>query len=232
MKIAFINVPTGIGPSGWRGCWNAASNRAPVIGFNEILTRSAKDSMLRWAKSDKYSQYGIRQCPNPIFWKKRRWRKVYGHVHKIHSAGTGYRARHWPGFNGPRFINEVVLQRRGKKRQIAVLNTHWVPRGPKVPARWRKEMRKESKRLLRELTRKHLNEGRDVYVIGDLNLPGKIKMPDLFKWLVYKFVDKAGIGVPAGRRLLSARGTTFPAPTDHKHGGVLGIVRTKKRKKR
>ena len=230
MKFSFVNIPSKVGVNGAVSCWSDATSRAPVAAFVEIFTSSQKNTLLRLANRDGYGQYGIRQCPNPIFWKKSRWEKVFGKVTKIHGPNTGKKAKLFPGFNAARYENLVVLRTRKTGREIAVVCTHWAANAPlKVDKKWRTQKIAESKAHLRATVRAQTALGRDVYVMGDFNLNGEFTMPANFVWVASNKIDKIGVGVGVGRYYLDGDYRYFPTRTDHRHGGVLAKIKTRRR---
>lgn len=213
LNVAVINAPIKVGADNWAKCWNRAHANSAVFGINESLTKKQRDVYrVQMAKSPKpVGQFGLHQTPNPIFWRKDRFRKLSGKVHQIHPSNTGPLADKYPGFNAARYITEVVLLQKVDKREFTILNTHLVPNGPKVNDKWRKKARRKSKRDLRQLVRKHKKAGREVIVMGDMNLYKPFKMPPGFKWIRKFGIDKIGSTLPGTASL-------FEAPTDHKHG--------------
>ncbi len=223
MRIAVINIPTQVGPTAWKECWDAAADRAPIVGVNEQFTRRARRAMRRRAKKRGYGQYGAKQTPNPIYFDKAKYALVYGKVHRIHGGATGHLARLYPGFNAGRDLTEAVLAPlTNNLPEVAVLCSHWVPDGRRVDPEWRKQKRRESKALVAKLTAQHLAAGRIVYFIGDTNIYGRIRIAGL-RFLRKVGIDKIAVGVPAGMVILRAKARTFPAPTDHEHGVVANV---------
>lgn len=224
MKVGVINVPTSAGPRGWTGCIRAVlAQRPTVFGINESFTRAARAVFITLAVAHGYGQYGARITPNPIFWRRRHWRKVAGQVHQLHDRLSRY--TEWRGFNDARYVTELVLRRRGRRHrralQAAVLCTHWVPEGDKVKVEDRWEARQTSIRTIRSLVLEHLAAGRVVILIGDFNLfePVSLRV-GRFRWIRGQGVDKVGIAVPEGVELTSTDYELFLAPTDHKHGVI------------
>jgi len=213
LSTAAINIPIKVGATNWAWCWLGAYSYGAIFGVNESLTKKQRDVYAdRMAGSPQpVAQFGLRQTPNPVFWRKERFQRIYGKIHKLHKAGTGPLAKKYPGYNAARYVTEVVLRQRVDGREFAVLNTHLVPNGPKVDKTWRKKARRKSKRDLRQLVRKHKKAGRGVIVMGDMNLYKPFKMPPGFKWIRKFGIDKIGSTVPGNASL-------FAAPTDHKHG--------------
>ena len=211
LRLAVVNIPHKIGADRWEACWDGARRRSAIFGVNESLRGDQRDLYAALAEDTKVGHSGLRQTPNPIFWKKKRFEKVSGEVHQIHGKAAGPLARRFPGFNAERDVNEVVLRQKENDREVAVLNTHWVPNGRKVNPVWRMKMRRKSKKLVRDLVRKHKRAGRPVFVMGDTNLFLPFWMPQDFKWYRARGIDKLGGTLPG-------KGRAYPAPTDHKHG--------------
>lgn len=227
MKVAIINVPTKVGIRGWTGCIRAVLARRPAVaGINEAFTGRARALFVAAAAARGYRQYGARQTPNLIFWRRRHWQLVSGRVHQLHDRLSRY--AEWRGFNDARYVTEVILRRRGRKHrdapQVAVLCTHWVPGGDKVEATDRAQARDTSVAVIRGLILEHLAAGRVVILIGDLNVYAPIDLGVAgFEWVRGQGVDKIGVAVPAGYRLTAADFDLFAAPTDHGHGVAARI---------
>lgn len=227
MKLGVINIPYKVGPAAWEKCWTETADRAEVFGVNESFTKAQRRLYLRLAKEAGYGQYGTRVTPNPVFWDRSKWRRVEASVYEIHGRGPLFRL--FPGFNESRYVTEVVLRHRRRQREIVVLNTHWVPEGRKVTAAFRDKARAESKAMVARLMRKHVAAGREVFLVGDLNIHASFVLPVLgFRWARAVGVDKVGVAVPLDREVVRAEADTFPAPTDHKHG-VVATIRTRRK---
>lgn len=219
-RVAIVNSPVGIGPNGWAECWVDAAAHAPLFGVNENLTRAQRLVYRELAREFGLEYHGM-TTPNPVFWAADLYDFQAGEVHELHDAATGPLAERFPGFNAGRSLTEVVLKRKRDGQEVAVLNTHWVPRGPKVNARWRRQMRRKSKALLRYLVRKHVREGREVWVIGDFNLAGPFPMRVAeFRWVRAQGVDKVGVAVPKGQKPVGRKRRGFRlvrTASDHGH---------------
>lgn len=219
LRVGVINIPTKVGPTAWLDCWTLTADRCGIFGVNEVFHPNAKALYLELAKEHGYSQYGTRGGPNPVFFDRKRWRRVSGRLHRIH--GRGDRFGRWPGFNESRYVTDVVLARRRRPGapEVAVLCTHWVPNGRKVTAIFRAAARRQSKKLVEQLMREHQAAGRIVYVIGDTNIARTFKLRGRgFEWIRGKGIDKVGVAVP--RRFVVGKTSVdvFDAPTDHHHG--------------
>lgn len=223
MKAGIINVPTKVGPANWATCFNLMADQAPVFGLNEAKHPNAKGTYRALARGRNLGVYGLRQGPNPVFWDRERFRRTASAHHRLHVRGESALARRWPGFNDARYVTEVVLRDRQDKTTHAVLCSHWVPNGGKVPNAWRAWARAEAKRGVKRLAKAHLAQGRTVWFLGDTNIkePFRFGGRRRFRWLKGEGIDKVGLWVPAGTTVTNARGKTFPAPTDH-HRGVVG----------
>lgn len=221
VDVGVINVPTSVGARAWRACFLAIAARCAIFGINEVFTRRAKTLFLALAKARGFRQYGARKSPNPVFWKWRRYAKVSGRIIRLHDRLSRY--AEWPGFNDARYVTEVILRRRGRRRrhlpQIVILCTHLVAEGTKVDPADREAARRTSLATLRALIVEHQDAGRIVVLIGDLNVHDRINLAIRgFTWIRPLGVDKVGIAVPDGYELTDADFDLFPAKTDHKHG--------------
>lgn len=228
MKPGVINIPTSVGPRAWASCFRAIAKRTGIFGINEAFAPKAKALYLILAVARGFRQYGVRKSPNPIFWRRRHWRKVSGRVIKLHDALS--RHHDWPGFNEARYVTEVVLRhrRRLNSPQVTVLNTHWVPEGDKVDPTDRAYARSASLREVRALVLEHLAAGRIVIPMGDFNIYAAIEMnvPG-FVWIRREGVDKLGVVLPEGWALDDIDLDVFRAATDHGHGIAADLTITK-----
>lgn len=224
MKPGVINVPTSVGPRAWASCFRAIAKRTSVFGINEAFAPAAKALYLALALARGLGQYGVRRSPNPVFWRRRHWRKASGRVIKLHDALSRY--GDWPGFNDARYVTEVILRRRGRKGfpQVVILNTHWVPEGDKVNDEDRARARSASLREVRALILEHLAAGRIVILMGDTNIHAAIHLniPGLV-WIRPLGVDKIAVALPPGWTLDDFDVDTFAARTDHKHGIAAAV---------
>lgn len=220
IKVAVINIPRKLSDEDTRTCWNLTAARGSIFGVNECLSGRQR-RIYREAMRDfphLLRQFGMAQGPNPIFWRNDMWRKVSGEVHMIHPANTSAKdAKRLPGFYSARYLTELVLSDLAGGYEVAVLNTHWVSAARGVDKRWVRQCRRTSKKLTRELVRKHQTAGRDVIFMGDTNIRKPFKMPKGFNWLRGLGIDKAGATRPGSAGL-------YDAPTDHRHG-VRATVR-------
>lgn len=229
MKVGVINIPTSVGAKAWRKCFLLIRARCSFFGVNEAFAPAAKALYIGLAFAHGFGQYGARKSPNPVFWRRKHWRKVSGRVIKLHAQLGRY--AEWPGFNDARYVTEVILHRRGRPHlpQVVVLCTHWVPEGPKVTNADRFRARAASKAEIRELILDHLAAGRIVILMGDFNIYDvfDLDIPG-FHWVRGQGVDKVAVIVPAGYELTAADFETFEAPTDHEHG-VAATVRVRQK---
>lgn len=217
VRAAVINSPTSVGPKGWEGCFEAADARADVFGINENHSRRQKEAFKDLSREHGLRKFGL-TGPNPLFNDPKVWRRLHESQHQLH--GRGPKARRWPGFNSPRFATVAVYEPvQGGGPDLTVINTHLVPRGPKVPGWWRDRARRRALKKLDRLIQAHLARGRAVLVIGDFNMDEAPDLEDVV-WVVgaHRGVDKIGIAVPDGWRLAAWTGDRFPAPTDHRTG--------------
>lgn len=227
-RVGVINIPTKVGPNAWRKCWEEAADRCGIFGVNEAFHPKAKALYLELAKEHGYGQYGTRRGPNPIYFNRKRWRRVSGTVHKIHGRGNLF-AR-WPGFNEARYVTDLVLVPRGRPDalEVAVLCTHWVPNGRKVSGSFRDKARVQSRLFVERLVREHQAAGRIVYLIGDTNIAKPFTLGIRgFQWIRGKGIDKVGVAVPKGYVLGKTSVDVFDAPTDHRHGVATAAQITK-----
>lgn len=227
MKIGIINIPTSVGPDSWADCFSLMAERAPVFGINEVFHPKAKALYRDLATQLKLASFGLRRGPNPIFWQRERYEKVEGERHLLHVRGQGVLARLYPGFNDARYATELVLRDRGTKQEFVVICTHWVPNGSKVAEAWRKWARREAKRGVRKLVKRHLRAGRPVWFIADTNIKDAFGFGKGFQWIRGAGIDKVGLWLPKGMSAKDLDANLFPAPTDHHHG-VVGnaVIRT------
>jgi hypothetical protein len=76
-----------------------------------------------------------------------------------------------------RYVNWVVLQRRGTKKRFAFVNTHFISgawnKHPNRQARWRTHAG-----VLRDVVRRLRGRGLRVFVVGDFNRRSSIPLPD------------------------------------------------------
>lgn len=220
MKVGIINAPRKVGRLSWARCWRIMAKRTTIFGVNETLSPAAKATYGALAAASGWGHGGLRDSPNPVFYKRARWRKTYSRVRRIHGPAPAENrlAREFPGFNAARYITEVHLQRRRQKngRTVVVLCTHLVPNGGKVEAQWRDVVRAMSLDQLRAIVKYNLAAGHEVWVIGDMNIHEYIRIPDL-TWIKGRGIDKIGV---AGGDYDVTGFVEVPAPTDHKHGYV------------
>lgn len=221
LRLASINVPTSVGRDAWVECFEATASRADIFGAQEVFTRRAKRTFIRQAKRYGLSQHGIGKGPNPIFWDTAKYRRKHAGHYQLHGA----RRSRWVGFNAARSASVVVLEPINQDGpDVTVINTHWVPRGPKVAAWWRSRARKRSRRIVGHLVAAHVARGRVVVVMGDFNMDTPPDLPEV-TWLVgaRSGVDKIGVAVPRGYRIGTRQAEHYPAPTDHKHGVAVEV---------
>ena len=214
IKVALINIPRKLSDEDTRTCWDLTAARGSIFGVNECLSgrqrRIYRDAMKDFPHQ--LRQFGMAKGPNPIFWRNDMWRKVSGEVHMIHPANTSAKdAKRLPGFYSARYLTELVLSDLAGGYEVAVINTHWVSAARGVDKRWVRRSRRTSKKLARELVRKHRAAGRDVIFMGDTNLRKPFKMPKGFNWLRGLGIDKVGATRPGSAGI-------YDAPTDHRHG--------------
>lgn len=231
IRIGVINIPVKVRRPAWKKCFTLLLERVDIGGVNESFTPAQRQLYRKVAEAEGFAWSGS-TGPNPIFWDATMFNLVSGRRIPIHPAGTGRRARRFPGYNGAREINEVVLELIAHPgTEIAVLNTHFVPEGPQVPSAWRNQMRSKSKTMLGNLAAAHVARGRVVFPIGDTNIHEPFSVAPV-RWLRGKGVDKIGIALPSGvrgidfpaeARVIAQRVGWFLAPTDHRRGFVANV---------
>ena len=220
LSVATINVPGSVGPKAWERCFELLmAHGTDFAGANEIGRPAAKRLLSRIAKANRREQFGAFRGPNPVVSNPARWKRTGGRVWRLHAAGASALARKWVGFNGARYAT-VTTNRPVKAPytpEVAAIQTHWVPRGKKVPEWWRKRQRERARTIVERLVRTHRARGRIVLVMGDLNME---KAPHItgVTWVHDTGVDKIGVACPADVKLTARKSAFFDAPTDHKHG--------------
>lgn len=217
LLLGVMNIPTKVGAKAWEKCFRILAEHAELFGINEVGSPRAKRLYIRLKDELGFAQFGVGQGPNPVFWARDTFRFLRGRVIRLHGRGKGRLARRFPGFNGARFLTEVVLRHRESDQIVAVLNFHLVAPGWKVLARWRAEMRRKSLARIDGLVAFHLSKGRVVVLMGDTNIGGAIDLTGV-TWLFVAGVDRIAIAVPKGVTLDDFDIAQLVAPTDHKHG--------------
>lgn len=215
LRLACINVPTSVGGHAWADCFEATAAHADIFGANEVFSKRAKTLFVRLAKRYRLSQYGIHKGPNPLFWDTGKYDRGPASHHTLHGA----RRSRWVGFNAARCATVVVLRPKQEGPDVTAINTHWVPRGPKVAAWWRARARAKSQAKVAHLVAAHAARGRVVVVMGDFNMDAAPKLAEVV-WVAgaHHGVDKIGVAVPKGWRIKAHEASNYPARTDHKHG--------------
>lgn len=219
-RLGVINVPVKVGARSWAKCWTVMANHTSVFGINESLSRRQRAVYAARCLRRGWGQYGLRNSPNPIFWDRDVWTKVKGSGRIVKLHGPGPWAHSWPGYNGSRYATVIVLQRRSGQ-QHAIINTHLVPNGHKVPAVWREQVRGDSFKQLAELVDDLTTFGLVVWLLGDMNVTTPFDMGDRFRWIRGKGIDKLGVSLPDHIRITDAGFELIALPehvTDHKHG--------------
>lgn len=215
LRVACCNVPTSIGKAKWVDCFEATAAHGDIVGFNEIHTRRAKRTLVQQARRYGLSQYGLFKGPNPILWDTAKYERRAASHYRLH----GSRRSRWIGFNAARYATVVVLRPKQDGPDVTAINTHWVPRGWKVPAWWRTRARKRARDKVAHLVAAHAARGRVVVVMGDFNMDTAPRLPEV-TWVVgaHHGVDKIGVAVPRGYRIAARIADGFRAPTDHRYG--------------
>lgn len=220
LLVAVMNIPTKVGPADWETCFRRLASHGRILGINEAGSWRAKRLYRRLAKELGLSYYGL-SGPNPVFWKTSEYRRVSARTFKLHARARGRLARRWPGFNGARYMSEVILADRATGEFIAVNNWHMVAPGWKVRPKWRAKMRARSIAQIRSRVEHHLSMGRIWLGMGDANRDAFVI--DRVTWIHADGPDLMGIALPKGIYLERADPDVFPAPTDHKHGKSAAI---------
>lgn len=222
LRLAVINIPTKVGPAAWRECFEETADRADIFGINEAFSPRAKRLYRRLAKTLGLWFYLVFRSPNPLFYDSGMWRRVAGSQHRLHGRGPWW--PRWPGYNAARYASVAVFDRRDDPEApwVTVINTHLVPRGRKVTNRWRERARRRSLAKLSQIIERHLELGRAVVIMGDLNMNTSPALPGVV-WVTGPSVDKIGVACPAGWRIAIRTVFRYAAPTDHDRG-VSAVV--------
>ena len=224
--MALVNVPVKVGARAWRRCWLVMARRSSVLVVNESLSRRQRAVYLALALARGWGQYGTRTSPNPIFYSRRVWRFAAGRVHQLH--GTGPWFEQWPGYNGARDVTILIADHRRSGLRCAILGTHLVSEGSKVPDGWRDLVRTTSKDTLRTLVQGLMADGCVVLLAGDMNIRDPFPLGPGFTWVRGDGIDKVGVGVPPGVELGHTAWRLVAAPTDHKHGVTARVTLNRK----
>lgn len=222
LRLGVINVPRSVGRAAWAACFRATADRADIFGINESFTSSQRRLFRRLAKSLGLLFFLLFRSPNPIFYNPDVWHRVSGRQLLLHNRGPWW--RRWPGFNAARYASVAVFKSPTPYLPwVTVINTHWVPRGRKVPAWWRARARKRSIAKVEALISRHHTHDRVVVILGDLNTG---VAPDIagVEWIRDDAgVDEIGIALPPGWDIESITAARFAAPTDHGHGKSVDL---------
>lgn len=217
LRLGVINIPISVGPAAWGRCLRETADRADIFGVNESFTLAQRRLFRRVAKALGLLFYLLFRGPNPIFYDPDLWVRVSGRQAKLHGRGPWW--RRWPGFNWSRYASIGVFRSTTPGLPwLTVINTHWVPRGRKVPTWWRNRARRRSIEKAEALVARHRALGRIVIVMGDLNMG---EAPDIrhVQWIRDDAgVDELGIALPDDWRISTVAAARFAAPTDHGHG--------------
>jgi hypothetical protein len=212
-----------MGVKNWRRCWYVMAARTSVFGTNETLTRSIKLTYQVLARKNGWRVAGLWRSPNPIFYKRSDWRHVSTDVVTLHGRGPNYRSH--AGYNERRYANITVLEDRHSDALKHVhINVHLVADSRYAPAPWVRRARASSLRQLQDIVAAHVGAGRVVWLYGDMNIGSPFLVARGFHWIKATGVDKIGIAVPHGYRLLDEDFTLHRAPTDHKDGVIAHVV--------
>lgn len=227
-RVGTVNVPVKVGPRAWTRCWRIMSRKTGAFGVNESLSRRQRAVYAALCVRRGWGQYGLRNSPNPIFYKRECWNKVpgTGRVVELHPAGPWERT--YPGYNAARYATLVVLERRSGQRH-AFVATHLVSAGSKVPAPWREQVRADSLAQLRELVDDLTDLGLVVWLLGDMNLGPAFDMGDRFQWVRGLGIDKVGVSLPGGITLGDHGFDLVRVPSDHPNAVVCRVHLTKEK---
>lgn len=225
MNVATVNAAVKIGPRKWRRCWKDAAATSTVFGMNESLTRRQRALYAALAARNGWGAAGL-WGPNPVFYRRRVWRKVESRRVKLHGrlsfAGT------FPGFNAAREVTNVTLSSRGDAPfRIGFLCTHLVPNGSKVKEADRQLARQHSRIILARLVNEHTEASRPAVLVGDMNYAGDFELPAArrFKWVTGRRVTKIGVARPVGWEVLG-QAEPFETASDHGFGVRATIAAT------
>lgn len=229
--VGMINVPAGAGKDSWLRCWDIMADATTRFGMNESLYRRQKVAYAAKAKREGWAYAGLWDSPNPIFWDKTKYRKVFHETVKLHGRGPNYRK--YKGFNSPRYANVTVLEdiEIGGVQLETHINVHLAAfNNNKVPNDLVRDWHNDSLLILQRLIQAAINKGHDVWVYGDFNIPGPVKFK--INGARYELVKAQGIDkifhfVPAkeGGAKVQYEAHELKAPTDHKHGLVARPIR-------
>jgi hypothetical protein len=216
VRAATINIPIKVGEKAWEECFRETAARAPYFGVNECLSREQRALYDHLADELGLGHYGL-FGPNPVFWDQKKYRRIAGRQYQLHKG----RKSKYAGYNAARYATVVVLEDRETGEQVTVVNAHLVPRGAKVPARWRARVRAQSLVKLTWIVQRHVRAGRAVVVMGDTNMDRPPKIPGV-RWIAggTSGVDKIGVALPKRWKVANVHASEYDAPTDHKHGRV------------
>lgn len=226
LRASTINIPTSAGRKAWRRALAIATRHGDLTGAQEVFSPRAKALFVWLARHLGLRQFGLVYSPNPIFSDPDVWRRTRGNVHKLHGRGPLKYFRKWSGFNAARYATVAIYEHTNADAPLVThLNTHLVPRGPKVPDWWRDQVRRISIEKITDIVAAHLAAGRVVLLTGDFNMEDAPKIPGV-QWLWDDGVDKIGIAVPEGVDVARFIAHTFDAPVDHRHGVAAAITIT------
>lgn len=217
LRLGVINIPISVGPDAWETCFERTAKRADIFGINESFTLKQRRLYRRLAKALGLLFFLLFRGPNPIFYDPDQWVRVSGRQAKLHGRGPWW--RRWRGFNESRYASIAVFRSTSPGLPwVTVINTHWVPRGRKVPAWWRNWARKRAIAIIEAIVARHEAFGRIVIFIGDPNT-GDAPDIDGVRWIRDDAgVDEIGIALPTGWHIKSLTTARYAAPTDHGHG--------------
>lgn len=220
VRVATINVPWKVGTADWRECYEETSARADLFGIQECGTPGQRRTYIAEARAQGDTHFGLSLGPNPVFYDPDVWERTAGKQYRLHGPGVGRLARLYPGFNASRYATLTVNRHQAPEHAgappLVFINTHLIPRGRKVLPRVRRNARRKSDALLREKVKAHVDAGRIVVVVGDMN---DEQGPNIgVTWVWENGVDMIGVALPRGVRLAAESAGRYPAPTDHGSG--------------
>lgn len=222
-SVSLVNIPRKVGSAGWLDCITKAFDRGEFTVVNESKPDSPRAKLYRHVSEQRNRHaFGLNVSPNPVFADAGAWVRISGQVKRLHGRGPYF--LRWPGFNERRYVTACGYRHRqlgDTIPKVVVLGTHLVPR-QKVPAWWRKRVRRKSDAILRHLTAAHTAAGRIVVIAGDMNDDQPPAIPGV-TWF-RGGVDWIGVAVPRGVTLTANDAKLFLARTDHKHGLAVRLT--------
>lgn len=223
VTVATINTPEKLTRAQREKCFTETAERASLFGLNEVFTLRSKRQIRGLAKEERLSQFGLFRTPNPVFYSAG-WEKVAGSLYTLHGPSVRVFGR-YPGYNEARYATVTLYRSKHYPGEplVAHIHTHWVAINDKVPAKWAAAARKKSIEKVTRIVARHRAAGHHVVITGDLNMRYAPHIPGVV-WISDNGVDKIGVAVAPGYRLVSKQVRAFPAPTDHDFGRVATVT--------